>query len=287
MAEQVFLNDALVDANEAAVSALDSGLLYGAGLFETMRAGNGVVFRLDDHLDRLFAGAEALSVTIDQDRAYITDAIYRLLEANGLGDARLRLTATGGPMTPDPSRRHSTLLISATTLAPYPDEYYRKGVVVALSPYRQNPFDPTHGHKTTSYYSRLLALRKAHAVGAAEAVWFTVEGHLAEGCVSNVFLVRDGVVLTPPADTPVLPGVARKAVCYLAGEHGVRLEQRRLTIDDCLAAEEMFLTNVIMQVMPVRSLEKHAIGKDKPGPITQMLREKFLEYVDEQCRKRP
>ncbi len=285
MAEQVFLNDGLVDAGEAKISAFDGGFLYGAGLFETMRAGNGRVFRLDDHLDRLFQSAAVLAVNVDFDRAYVAEALSELLEANDLTDARIRLTVTGGPMTLEPEDRKCTLLITATKLAPYPDEYYQKGVMVTLSAYRQNPMDPTHGHKTTSYYSRLLALQKAHTLGGAESLWFTVEGYLAEGCVSNVFLVRDGVLLTAPIETPVLPGVARKTICELALEHGLPLEERSLNLDDCLLADEMFLTNVIMQVMPISSIERHEIGEGKPGQITLMLRERFLDYFDTECGK--
>ena len=153
--EKVFLNDKLVDSGRARVSVSDSGLLYGAGLFETMRACNGVVFALEDHLDRLLFSAETLCIHVGYDRQYITEAIYKVLRANDLSDARMRLTVTGGPMSERDDQRKSTLLIAATRFMPYPDEYYRKGVLVVLCPYRQNPNDPTCGHKVTSYLSRM------------------------------------------------------------------------------------------------------------------------------------
>ena len=145
--EKVFLNDKLVESDKACVSVTDSGFLYGAGLFETMRAYDGVVFSLKDHLDRLFFSAGSLSMPIEEtyDRKYITDAIYKLLEANNLTEARLRLTVTSGPMAREGEQQKPTLLITVTELAAYPDEYYKNGVMVVLSPFRQNVAEPTYG----------------------------------------------------------------------------------------------------------------------------------------------
>ncbi len=284
MNEKIFLNDKLIDIDKACISATDSGFLYGTGLFETMRSYNGVVFALADHLDRLFFSANVLSIDISYTKENIADAVNKVLQANKLTDARLRLTLTGGPMSLPDEDRKPTLLITAAKLQPYPPEYYKKGVLVVLCPFRQNPNDPTCGHKTTSYYSRMIALKIAHQKRAAEALWFTTDNRLAEGCVSNVFLVKDSTLYTPPLKTPVLAGVARKTICRLAEENSIKLVEKDLSIDDLLAADEIFLTNVIMQVMPVISVEKHIVGKGKPGPVTQELREKFEELIDNQCR---
>ncbi|MHC4575661.1 MAG: aminotransferase class IV, partial [Planctomycetota bacterium] len=181
MPEKVFLNDKLVDIDKACIPANDSGFLYGAGLFETMRSYNGTVVCLKDHLDRLLFSAKTLSIEHGCDRKYITDAIYKLLKANALTDARLRLTLTGGPMSQPDEHRRATLLITATKLQPYPTEYYQKGVLVVLSTFRQNITEPICGHKTTNYLSRMIALRQAHQKRAAEALWFTVDNRLAEG----------------------------------------------------------------------------------------------------------
>jgi len=285
--EQVFLNDKLVESDKACVSVTDSGFLYGAGLFETMRANNGIVFSLRDHLDRLFFSASALSIPIAEsyDRKYITDAIYKLLKANKLTDARLRLTVTSGPMVQEDQQQKPTLLITATKLTPYPPEYYKKGVMVVLSPFRQNVAEPIYGHKTTSYFSRMLALKWAHQKRAAEALWFTVDNRLAEGCISNIFLVKDSVLYTPPIKTPVLAGVTRKTICQIALMDSIELVEKDLYIDDCLSADEIFLTNVIMQVLPISRIEKHDVGAGKPGPITKELQKKFEEFVQNDCRK--
>ncbi len=284
MAEKVFLNDKLVDADKAGVSVSDSGFLYGAGLFETMRSYNGVVFSLKDHLDRLFFSTHSLSINNTYSKKYITDAVYQVLQANKLTDARLRLTLTGGPMSEPEEKRKTTLLIAAAKLQPYPPEYYKNGILVILSPFRQNTAEPIYGHKTTSYFSRMLALKSAHQKGAAEALWFTVDNRLAEGCISNVFLVKDSVLYTPPIETPVLAGVARKTVCEMALKNSVELVEKDLYISDLLDADEIFLTNVIMQIMPTSGVEKHTVGSGKPGPLTKKLQKKFDEYVKTECK---
>lgn len=283
--EKVFLNDKLVGINKACISVTDSGFLYGSGLFETMRSHNGVVFALKDHLDRLFVSAEVLSINNSYDREYITEAINKVLQANKPTDARLRLTLTNGPMAEIEEQRKSTLLITATKLRSYSPEYYKKGVMVVLCPFKQNPIDPTSGRKTTSYFSRMIALNLAHQKRAAEALWFTVDNRLAEGCISNVFLVKDSELYTPPITTPVLPGVARKTVCRLARQNSIKLNEKDLSIDDLLGADEIFLTNVIMQVMPITKVEKHTVGDGQVGLITKKLHKSFEELVKKECGK--
>ena len=284
MPEKVFLNDKLVDAGKACVSVTDSGFLYGAGLFETMRSHNGVVFCLEDHLDRLYSSAKTLSINIPYDRKFIADAVYKTLEANKLSDARLRLTLTGGPISVSKEGPMATLLIAATGFTPYPAEYYKKGVLAVLCPFRQNIADPIYGNKTTSYFSRMIALNQAHQKGAAESLWFTTDNWLAEGCVSNVFLAKDEKLYTPPVETPVLPGIARKTVCQIASENSIDLVEKDLSIDDLLAADEIFLTNVIMQVLPIKAVEKHTVGKKSPGPVTCKLIGWFGEFFENKCR---
>ena len=283
--EKVFLNDKLIDTEKARISATDSGFLYGAGLFETMRSYNGVVFALKDHLERLFTSAGALFINNPFDEEYLTDAIYKVLKANKLTDARLRLTLSNGPMAGAEEQLKPTLLITATKLQPYPGEYYKKGVMVILSASRQNTFEPTCGHKTTSYFSRMITLNMAHQQRAAEALWFTTDNRLAEGCVSNVFVVKDSVIHTPGIETPVLAGIARKTVCEIASTNSIKLVEKDLYINDVLGADEIFLTNVIMQIMPVNKVEKHIVGDGKVGVMTQRLQISFDELVESQCGK--
>jgi branched-chain amino acid aminotransferase len=271
---KLFYNDTIISADKAAISFADNSYLYGMGLFETMRAVNGRVFRLDDHLNRLIASAKALAIPFGYMPREIESAIGQVLEANELKDARMRMTLSSGPLTQVESRK-GALLITATQFTPYPKEYYDKGVRVVLTDYRQNPKDPTCGHKTTNYAARLIALRQAHEKLAAEALWFTTENKLAEGSISNVFLVREGLLVTPPLETPVLPGIARRTVIELAEKLGIPCTERELSIRDLLAAEEVFLTNVIMTILPVTAIESHTISEGKVGAITKKLTEAY------------
>jgi branched-chain amino acid aminotransferase len=283
MADKVFLNDKLINIDEAGTSVGDSGFLYGAGLFETIRAYNGTVFRLDDHLDRLLKSAKTLFIEHSYNKKYLTDAVNKVLEANNLTDARIRLTLTAGGFSPSQAKPNPTLLITATKLQLYPAEYYKKGVLVVLCPTRQNITDPACGHKTTSYLSRMLALKQAHEKKAAEALWFTIDGRLAEGCISNVFLVKDSKLFTPTTNTPVLPGIARKTVCELAIANKIELVEKDITIDDLLGADEVFITNVIMQVMLVVGIEKHNVGEGKPGAVTKKIQDYYEEFAKNNC----
>ena len=271
---QIFLNGTIVPAERAGIATTDSSFLFGMGLFETMRAANGKVFRLDDHINRMLASAAALSIPFGYSADYIQEAITQLLEANELKDARMRMTLSSGPVS-DTENIKGTLLITAAPFTPYPKEYYEKGVRVTLTNFRQNPKDPTCGHKTTCYAPRLMALKQAHEKLAAEAVWFTTENKLAEGSISNIFLVKDKTLLTPRVETPVLPGIARKTVLELADKLKIKTEERDLSIHDLLAAEEVFLTNVIMTVLPVTAVESHTVAEGKVGPITRQLTETY------------
>ncbi len=288
MAEVVYLNGDIVEAERAQVSVFDAGLLHGAGLFETMRAYGGVIFRLQDHLARLAAAGEALSMCDlnGSARDEIASGLNELLRRNGLSDARVRLTLTTGDMRRDPQGQQEarpTLFATATALTVYPQELYDQGMTVLISVHKQSRLDPTCGYKTISYLGRLISLREAQARGCGEALWFTHENLLAEGAISNVFLVDHGIIKTPPIDTPVLPGVTRKAVIELAGPADLSVQETPLTINDLLDANEVFVTNSVMQVMPVCRIEQREIGDGKPGPVTRRLIELYRDLVRKEC----
>lgn len=289
----VWLNGSFVDEAQAAVSIRDTGLLHAAGVFTTMRSSAGRVFRLDAHLARLRASCEVLFVPLLPKDAVLREAIDELLRRNELADARLRLTVTRGAASQDPIhglRLTPNVLLTAAPLEPYPPEYYAKGMtVVLLDDQKLNPYDVQAGHKTLNYFSRLTALRSANQRQAGEALWFNVHNHLQSGSISNVFLVKDGVLITPPTNeelrdksvaaatayprSAVLPGVTRAVVLELARRSGVDVQLRSSDIDDILAADEVFLTNSIMHIMPACRIERHPVGDDKPGPLTLQLAE--------------
>lgn len=284
MSDYVVLNGDIVPYEQARIAPFDSGFLHGIGLFETMRASGGAVPLLERHLARLHTSCRELDLAVELDSTAIAAQIAELLEANGLTDARVRLTVSHGDMMaadaqqPDPPR---TVLISAAPFSPYPDALYEKGMTVEVSSYYQNPMSPVCGHKTTSYMDRMYALRCAQKAGAGEALWFsTPEKWLAEGCVSNVFLVNKAAqVFTPPLRVPekpelrlVLPGITRQRVIESAAAEGIPIEEKLLRIEDVLLASEIFITNSIMGIMPVVRVERHAVGTEKPGEITRRLR---------------
>jgi branched-subunit amino acid aminotransferase/4-amino-4-deoxychorismate lyase len=279
---KVFLNNEIVDSSQASISSADGGFLYGAGLFETMRASNGVVFALDNHLDRLFTSAEKLKIHLRGDKKFIADAVYETLNANELKEARIRLTATSGAINTE--QPEPTLLVTSVNFEPYPKEYYDKGILVVLNSYRQNPADVLAGHKTTSYFSRISALAFAHQKRAAEAIWFTIDGRLAEGCISNVFIVKNSGLYTPSLKAGILPGIARKTVLELAGKNSIKIEEKDLSVEDLLGADEVFITNVIMQVMPVIAIESHNVGNSKPAATTKKIMALYTEHFNKEVQ---
>lgn len=282
MAEKIFLNDRLEDIDSAGISIRDSGLLYGAGLFGTMRSYNGKVFALDEHIDRLIDSGKKLAITVPE-KDFLAEAVNKTIEANELTDARIRLTVTNGQLSFDDQEPKPTILVTATQMQSYPPQYYTDGVLVVLCPYRQNPSDPICGHKTLNYLSRMMGLKFAHELRAAEALWFSTEGKLAEGCISNVFLVKDKKLFTPKLDTPIFPGVIRKTTIGLAKDNSIEAQQKDISIDDVLDADEIFVTNSIMEIMPVNRIEKHIVGQGKAGNMTRLLCDKLKEHIESQC----
>ncbi len=275
----VDLNGKLVRADAAEVTVSDLGVLYGIGLFETMRSYAGHVFRFRQHLDRLLASAEKLKLPFRREMLPDEGRLVALLEANDLTDARLRLTVSGG--SPAEEGLKHMVLTTAVPLEPVPDEYHTHGVTVHVASPVQQSTDPLIGHKTTCYWPRLQVLHEAQQRGCAEALWFTETRQLAEGSISNVFVIKDGTAKTPPLDTPVLPGVTRAAVIELCEREKIPCLQSPLTIDDLLDADEAFLCNCIMEIVPVCRVERSAIGDEKVGPITTILADAYRKLTEE------
>ncbi len=285
MSGTVYLNGAFVARDQAAVSVDDGGFLHGAGLFETMQAAGGRVFRLDAHLDRLQRSAEALQLPIDRGVLPGPAEFDSLLQRNAVRRGRVRLTATCGSVLSAGEHESVTPTVCATIAgeSDYPAPLYENGVAVLISRHQVSSTDPVAGHKTTNYLPRLIALRAAHAYRCVESLWFTTQNLLSEGSVSNVFVVRGGKVMTPPRDTPVLPGIARALVLELCGREGIPCEETALTIDALLDADEVFLTNSIMQVMPVNRVERKDIGTGRPGPVAARLLRLYRDQVSKEC----
>lgn len=284
MNEIVYFNGVFVPAADAKVSLFDGGFLHGAGLFETMRAEHGRVFRLDQHLERIRQSASRLLTPVSDGALPDAHTFGELLERNQMESARIRLTVTAGPLRGEGDDQPGlTIVATASSLSGYPAELYGQGVSVVVCSYRTSATDPTAGHKTTSYLPRLLGLREAQQARCTEAIWFTTSKHLAEGCISNVFIVQDGVIKTPPLDTPVLPGIARGVILEIARDCSLPAEETPLGIDDLLDAQEVFLTNSMMQVMPVIRVEKRDIGGARVGEVARRLLSEYRKLVEKEC----
>lgn len=281
----IYINGSFLPEAEAMINVDDGGWLHGAGLFETMRAERGRVFRFEQHIARLRRSAEVILRPLERNVLPDVNVVTELLRRNELSSARLRLTVSAGSMRSDSEGEPPplTVCLTASPLVQYPPSMYEKGVHVVICPHRVSPSDPIAGHKTTSYLPRLIGLRSAQTAGCLDALWFTTNNHLAEGCISNVFVVTKGVLRTPPLNTPVLPGIARSVVLGLAESLSIKSREEPLTINDLLDAGEVFLTNAIMHVMPVVRVEKHDIGAERPGSITKALTNAFRRLVDQEC----
>jgi len=267
---------------EARVSALDAGLLLGAGLFETLRTYGGRPFRLGAHLSRLRASGEALRILVSETDEEIAAILDRLVAENEVPDARIRLTATRGPVSEEGDEAAgppATLLATAGPIRAYPEAFYRQGATVVVSDIHVSETDPRSYHKTTNYLASLLALRDARRGRAAEALRFNTKNRLAEGAVSNVFVVTGGRLRTPPVEDGLLPGITRAAVLEVAESLDIPAAQESLTVHDLLDADEVFLTNSIMEVMPVARVEARPIGAGEPGPVTRRLAEAYRALV--------
>jgi branched-chain amino acid aminotransferase len=294
---QVWLNGKFIDRDQANVSVFDAGFQHGIGLFETMLARNGTVFRLDAHLDRLANSARDLLLTQRLRIDPLGDAVELTLKKNNLREARIRLTLTGGNLNlleqTGKSQVDPTILIVAQPPTQYPDAFFEQGVMALIADGRENPLHPMAGHKTLNYWPRIRALQLAASKRAGEALWFTVSNHLASGSVSNVFLVKDGRLLTPIArgeeehgavPAPVLPGITRSAIIELAENLDLETTRQMLDINDLLKADEIFLTNSSWGVLPVTGVEREQIGKGEVGEITKQLRRAWLDAVEQETQ---
>ncbi|MEX1204621.1 MAG: aminotransferase class IV [Dongiaceae bacterium] len=268
----VFLNGALVNSGAARIDPADRGLLLGDGLFETLRAYGGALFRLDAHLARLAAGAAAIAIPLPMAVAALADAVSATLRANGLTDAGLRITLTRGPgprgLAPPPEPR-PTLLITAV---PYAGEGDTGAVRACLAGAPRNEHSPSATLKTLGYLDNVLAAAEARARGCDEAILRNTAGRLAGGARGNLFVVAGGALLTPPPREGALPGIARATVLELARGRGIEVRETPIDTAALAAAAEAFLTNSLIEVLPLGSIDGRPVGDGGVGPLTAALR---------------
>jgi branched-chain amino acid aminotransferase len=266
----VWLDGELVDAAEARVSPFDHGLLVGDGVFETVRVYGGRPFAWTRHLDRLAHSAAGLGLTVP-DRGALRAAADAVLAANDHVEARLRITVTGGvaPLGSERGESGPTVIVATSEVKPWP-----ASVRVVVVPWVRNDRGATAGLKTTSYAENVRALAYAQERGASEAIFANTRDELCEATGSNVFVVRDGVVATPPGASGCLLGVTRALVLEL----GIPIEETPLPLDALHDADEAFLTSTTREVQPISAIDDRAVPS-VPGPITAKLAELFTALV--------
>ncbi len=279
----VYLNDKLYPEEQALISVFDHGFLYGDGVFETLRAYGGRIFQMEAHLERLYASASAIYLNIPYNKSQLSEALYLTLKENQLAEASLRLSISRGPGTlgldPDKCPR-PTLVIIANPAPTYPPSLYRQGVAVTIADTRRTPPSALNPEiKSANFLNNILAKIEAKKAGAFEAIMLNQEGYLCEGTVSNIFFVQEGVLKTPARAVGLLPGITRKVVLEIARRAGISSEEELFRQEDLFCADEVFLTNSGIELLPVVQIDGRPIGNGTPGKITRQLSELFKAEV--------
>jgi branched-chain amino acid aminotransferase len=279
MSRKVYIAGELVPQDQAKISVFDHGLLYGDGVFEGLRSYSGKVFRLREHVTRLWNSAKAIWLTIPMTPDEMCEAINSTVRANGIVDGYIRVVITRGAGTLglDPNRcSNPQVIIIADAIALYPPELYAEGLeIVTVSVQRTHPAALNPRIKSLNYLNNILAKIEGLQAGCIEALMLNHKGEISECTGDNIFLVRDGVLYTPPIDAGILEGVTRQAVIDLAKLAKIEVREVALTKHDVYIADECFLTGTAAEVIPVVKVDSRTIGTGEPGTMTRDLTERF------------
>lgn len=275
----IFMNGKLVPEQEAVISVFDHGYLYGDGVFEGIRAYNGRVFKLEEHVRRLYESAHSIMLPIPYSQEEMIKAVVDTVNANKLRDAYIRLVVSRGigDLGLDPRKcKESQVVIIADKIVLYPEELYEEGLTVITVATRRNIADALDPKlKSLNYLNNIHAKIEANRAGVLEALMTNSQGFISEGTGDNIFIYRKGKLITPPPYLGILEGITREAVIDLAHEEGIPLEEAPFTRHDLYVSDECFLTGTAAEVIPVIEADMRTIGTGKPGPVTHNLMEKF------------
>ncbi len=286
MARIVYYNGDFLPAEKVAISPFNRGLLYGDGVFETLRAYSGQVFRLGQHLKRMHEGLEVLRVEPNWEAQGIDLAISELIKRNNLSDAALRISVfRGDGEGPEPREGlRPSILISAKPFNTYRAEDYATGFRAYLVSMRRSSYSPLARIKSLNYLDNILARLEAREHNAQEALLLNTLGWVAEGATSNIFVIKDKKLITPPVDAGILPGITRAAVLELAGNADIKTQEETFSPEEMVRADESFLTNSLMEIMPLVMLNERKIGSGRPGQLTELLRQSYRELVNKELQ---
>ena len=283
MGLKVYVDGKLYPKENAKISVFDHGLLYGDGVFEGIRSYNGRVFRLKEHLDRLYNSAKAIWMTIPMAKEEMAGAIESTLKANKLRDSYIRVVVTRGAGTlgldPNKCPKPSVIIIT-DSIALYPPEFYEKGLeVITVATLRNHNAALSPRIKSLNYLNNILAKIEGLQAGVVEAIMMNTEGCVAECTGDNIFIVRGGVLSTPPVTAGILGGITRNCVIEIARNLGIPVREENMTRYDLFIADECFLTGTAAEIIPVVKIDSRPIGTGKPGPMTLQLRREFQKLT--------
>ena len=283
MALKIWLDDKLVDEADAKISIFDHGLLYGDGVFEGIRVYNGRVFELQAHIRRLYESAKVIRLEMSMTKDKLINAVEKTVKANEVIDGYIRLVVTRGIGTLGLNPfvcENGRLFIIADSIQLYPEELYEKGMkIISATTVRNHPLAIPPQIKSLNYLNNILAKIEALDSNVPEAIMYNHEGYVAEATGDNVFIVRDGVIYTPPAEAGALPGITRAVVIRLAKKEKLQVVEKNLTRFDLYVCDEFFLTGTAAEVIGIVEIDGRTIGDGTPGPVTKLLRKKFFEYA--------
>lgn len=283
MGLKIWLDDKLVDQQEAKVSVFDHGLLYGDGVFEGIRVYNGKIFEHQAHLRRLYDSAKVIRLTIPMDLPTMQSAVEQTVKANNITDGYIRLVVTRGAgdlgINPFVCKKGCVIII-ADAIQLYPEELYEKGLkVVSVPTMRNHPMSIPPQVKSLNYLNNVFAKIEAIDAGAHEAIMFNHEGFVAEAAGDNVFIIKNGILYAPPIQAGSLNGITRRVVIQIARQDQIQVIEQNLTRFDLYTADEFFMTGTGAEVISVVQIDGRVVGDGHPGPISQTLRRKFFAYA--------
>lgn len=280
---KIYIDGKYYDESEAKVSVLDHGLLYGDGVFEGIRAYNGKIFQLEEHIDRLFDSAKYIMLNMQWTKEEVIQACIDTCKENNLTDGYIRLIITRGvgDLGLDATKcEKPTLIIIAATIQLYSEELYNEGLSIITVPTRRNiPEAVNPCIKSLNYLNNVLAKIEATMCGFNEAIMLDNHGIVAECTGDNIFVIKDGKLITPPGFVGALKGITRNVIMELAEKNGVPASEEKFTRFEVYTADEVFLTGTAAEVVPVVTVDSRKIGNGKPGPVTLKLIQKFREYA--------
>ncbi|HEY2569035.1 MAG TPA: branched-chain-amino-acid transaminase [Candidatus Udaeobacter sp.] len=282
---KIYIDGKFYAEAEAKISVFDHGLLYGDGVFEGIRFYNGRVFRLEEHLERLWDSARSICLEVPMTMRAMTEAVLETIRQNHLRDGYIRLLVTRGignlGLNPTQCKSPSVIIIAAT-IALYHEDFYRKGLtVVTCATRRSNPAALNPAVKSLNYLNNVMARIEANLAGADEALMLNDAGNVAECTADNVFIVKHGQISTPPVTAGALRGITRSLAFEIAAELGIGVKEADITRHDVFVADECFLTGTAAEIVPVVVVDGRSIGNGKPGPITTRIIAKFREVTRE------